>query len=182
MRLLRLALALLVAASGCGSPLLYAEIEEPRACITLHGQSFPGVPLGVSLQKALEFPLGSELPLVGEKDTASEIRLDEVTIIANASAAGDLDGIQEMAIKVVPPAGSSLPPETLITYQRAANPGSALVAGGATGVDLAPYLDGGAVHLEADVSGTLPGESWTADVKGCLYVKVTYDYGKGLGL
>lgn len=171
-------LVALLALPGLGcEKLLFAEVESPRACVSLAGVSFPGT-LGASgLATQLSYDLGAELPVIDEPDVEYELRVLDMRI--TPSAGTDLSGVEHLRVLVVPPDGSALAPQEIVRYDRAAEGAVPEIdAAGDTGVDLGPYLDSGRLDLRAEYEGaSLPAEDWTAAVEGCFHLRARVDYG-----
>lgn len=167
----------LVSLTGCG-PLLFAEVEARTVCVGLDAIAFPGAGAASEGVNALQYDLGSELPVLEEPDVEFELRILRLRI---AGAPGtDLSGIDRVRVLALPPPGSSLPAYEVLSYTRDpdAPAASVLVAGGHTNLDLGPYLESGRLDLRAEYAGSgLPAEDWTADVEGCFYVRALVDYG-----
>jgi hypothetical protein len=175
------ALALLAACDG----LFFAELEIPTACVTLVSQDFAATPPGTPLVRDIAYDLDQQLPTISEPNVDYELRLTEMEIaLSGTSGVTDFGGIEQVSIQALPPAGSTLAPITVVTYQKPPPPAeqhpTAVSAVGRSNIDLGPYLEGGQLRLQATASGTLPETPWTADVTGCFYLKVKLDYGKFL--
>ncbi len=213
MRNLQPVLAALSAAallSACnGSPLFFAELEEPKLCKTIPADELPpfiGTPPGSDLRFTLPIPIASELPLFaaggdgGSDDTVTEIRLIEYTLVARSGII-DFNQIETAQITVQPPPGSSQAPAVLVTYAKdpAHLPGDRLVVGGDQGVNIAAYLfdpgttdagvfldagtaTEGSVLVEATMTGVLPEDYWTADMRVCIYMRTRFNYLNAYGL
>jgi len=193
----------LLAACNQG-PLFYAELEEPRLCKTLPAEELPpfeGTAPGQELRFGVPIPIGEELPLFsggdgGTSDVETEIRMIEMTLVAR-SGITDFNQIETAAITVEPPPGSAQPPALLISYAKdpANPPGDRLVVAGDQGVNLIPYLfdpggtdagtpsgsDGGSapegtILVEATMTGVLPENEWTADIRVCIYMRTRFNY------
>jgi hypothetical protein len=182
MRRLLLALPAALLLAGCG--LLYAEIEIPRASITLIQESFPASPPLTALTKQLDYDLGANISQLNDKNLTFEIRLDEMEIADSAVQPGagvpDLSTIDTVEVDVIAPAGSGLTDRPVVTYTRPAGtvgPLTSVTASGLANVDLGPYVRSGKLTLRATATGALPAFDWNADITGRFYLKLRYDYG-----
>lgn len=203
-----LAAAVLIA---CGRPLFYAELEEPRLCKTIPAEDlfpFPGTSPGAELRAELPIPLGAILEPItafgqGDADGGTAaidldttVRLIEFTLVAR-SGVTDFNAVETVAISVVPEPGSGLERATLLNYTRdpAHLPGDRLTVAGDENVNLAEYIgqsgsatlpDGGTVdgtvRFEAVMTGTLPENEWTADMRACVFLKTRINYLNAYGL
>jgi hypothetical protein len=65
-----------------------------------------------------------------------------------------------------------------LSYTKAAgtDPGTSVTLKGDENYDITPYVQKGALHLTATVSGVFPEEAWAVDMTTCLSVKVHYTY------
>jgi hypothetical protein len=179
-RVLLLPLAAVVA--SCGGPVLFAELEAPSICATLPDYAFTGTS-GSSLQTSVAYDMSTVLPAVSTNANVEyELRLQEVETTLVTAPGYDFGAIE--SFRVVALATATLPEVELVSYVRdpAAPATSQLVARGAMNVDLGPYLDGGLLDLRLEYTGGLPAADWTANVRGCFYLKATLDYGKLLPL
>jgi hypothetical protein len=187
MRRLLLAFPAALLLAGCG--LLYAEIEIPRASITLIQESFPPTPPLTALTRQLDYDLGANISQLNDKDVTFEIRLDEMEIADSAvqptAAVPDLSNIDSVEIEVIAPAGSGLVDRPVVTYTRppgTVGPLTSVTASGHANVDLGPYVRAGKLSLRATASGALPAFDWNADITGRFYLKLRFDYGKKIPL
>lgn len=197
--------------SACNNgPLFYAELEEPKLCKTIPASDLPpftGTAPGAELRYALPIPISSELPLFaaggdgGSNDQETEIRLIEFTLVARSGII-DFNQIETAHITVEPPPGSSQPPALLVTYTKnpASLPGDRLVVGGDQGVNISPYLfdpgttdagtfpgdagfaSEGSILVEATMTGVLPENPWSADMRVCIYMRTRFNYLSAYGL
>lgn len=167
----------LLAVTGCG-PVLFAEVETPKACVGLAGVAVPGAGAASGIATDLEYDLGAELPVLEEPDVEYEVRVLSLTIAAAPGT--DLSGVSRVRVLALGAPGSTLPPYEVLSYVRApdAAPTDAIVASGRANVDLGKYLEAGRLDLRAIYEGGgLPASDWIADVEGCFYVRAKVDYG-----
>lgn len=188
MRTRALLAALPLALAACGGHIFFAEMEVPSLCVTLPRYAFPGTNADPSLSRQISYQLGAQLPVLNQPNVEYELRLSQLdTTLESSNPATDpgytFSSIQWVRIVAYDPTGV-LPDVELAYYrQDPANPATTvMIAGGAMDVDLAPYLQAGQLNFRADYSGGLPLGDFTADVRGCFYLKVVLDYGKFLPL
>lgn len=170
--------ALLLA--GCG--MLYAEVEIPTVELVLPQETFPGAGSGASFSDDITYDLGKDISLITENDVTVVLRLQSLAI---ATTAVDLYAVDSIEVSVVPPAGSSLPPLTLVSYARpagATRPIHRIEAAASGDQDLGPYLTAGALTLRASGRGAPPTADWQGEVTAAFYLKVRYPYGKQIKL
>jgi hypothetical protein len=180
MRLRALLAALPLAASGCG--LFYAEIEASSVCLTLPRFAFPGVAGGQGLSVTVSYDLGAHLPVVTDPNVHYELRLsrmDTMLRAANGDPGYTFAAVESVRIFAHDPSGA-LPDAPLVAWQQdpAHPPADEISASGPMNVDLAPYVQGGVLGLRAEYAGGLPQGGFTADVRGCFFLRVSLDYGK----
>ncbi len=171
------AVAALVA-SGCGA--FYAEIEQPRACITQHGVLFPPASLSGETEATVPVDVAGSVPAIGSGSYERELRYVAGRIaLAAGSSLANLDDLESLTVDVVPPAGSGLAPLLLVDYRRAGPTGSALDLPPAvgSGANLVDYLGSGTLQLHIVARGSLPTAPWNADVRGCFYVRAKVTWG-----
>jgi hypothetical protein len=184
MRRLLIAVPALALLAGCG--LLYAEVEIPSTTITLKQQVFDATTPGAPLVKDITFDVGSQLPLINDKNVTFELRLTQMLVaMTTSSPLIDFGGIESVTLSVLPPAGQTLPEETILaSYAKAPppadqNPKSISVSGMAN-LDLSPYIASGSMTLRLKALPVTLGAAipaWTADVGAEFYLKVRADYG-----
>ena len=198
-----LSLALLLLLSACGRPLLFAEVEIPKATVVVPQQAFgsvggtpgsatctpaAGYPVAVGdtcLSEPITFDLGADFKDLTSKAESIELRLTSLGIRLVAASGGptDFSTVKWMRL-VVEGAGAGLPDAEVARYLKPAGAtvvGEILVQGNAD-VNLGPYLEAGAVVLRAEIdfAQVIPG--FTADVSSEFYAKILVDWGKQAGL
>jgi len=184
MRKLLIALPALLSLAGCG--LLFAELEVPKATVTLKNLIFPATAPGVPLATEVVFPIGSDLTSITDQGVSFELRLVTMDIaLAATSPMGDFGDIQSVTVSVLPPTGQTLPEEAIIAsyVQSPADPHPTSISVAAmTNLDLSPYVLAGDLRLRfvavSASGGAIPG--WKADVGGTFYLKVHADYASSL--
>ena len=205
MNKLLLALTSLALAS-CGGPVLFAEVEVPRVCVTLLNQTFDATAPGQDLVKVLPYDLSKNLPTVNQTDATYELRLTEMTISlkidppdpANLANFADVTEVNAGVLKLPAPLDPTIPANldllaaddtawaSLVSYTAPSPmtdpPPVEVPAKGQSNIDLSKYIEAGQLYLRAQAKGTLPDYPWTANVQACFYMKVTFDYGKMAGL
>jgi hypothetical protein len=185
----RLAPIAVLLVSGCGGPLLFAELEIPTVQVTLPSQSFPAASdpsaacrdaqnnvIPQCAQTVLAYDLGAQLPVITEKGVSYEIRLTQLGIaLAANDPMNDFGTVTGVTISVIGTGG--LPDVVVASYQQdPANPApKSITVVGYSNVDLAPYILSGTLDLRTELHGIPP--SFTADVAGTFYLKVKLDYG-----
>ena len=174
--------------AGCGGKLVYGEMEEPTLVLSQPlGQTIPGAPpiLVTVPQNVVTFTFQvPDIPLSGGSTTSnqggftigSSMKLNQAAFIMNASANADFNGIDTLTMTI----SSSSRSQVLAQYTKdpARLPGKTLVLSRAEDVELLDYLTGTApsgktITLDVSGSGTLPGNSWTADVDLDVRLKAT---------
>jgi hypothetical protein len=171
-------------------PELFAEVEAASVCITPATQTFPGTGIATpAYDYEISYDLGDSLPVVNEPDVEYEIRLSQMdtrlqSVNPITDPSYDFSGVETVRIIAFDPT-AALPEVELVRYDRdpsAPSPLYEIHASGPLNVDLAPYVASGQLSLRAEYSGSLPRGDWTADVKGCFYLRVKLDYGRAMGL
>jgi hypothetical protein len=174
--------------AGCGGKLVYGEMEEATLVLSQPlGQTIPGAPpIPVTVpQNMVTFTFQvPDIPLSGGSTTSNEggftigssMKLNQAAFIMDAAANADFDGIDTLTMTISSGANS----QVLAQYTKdpAHLPGKNLVLRRAEDVELLDYLTGTApggktITLDVSGSGTLPGNSWTADVDLDVRLKVS---------
>ncbi|HKC61147.1 MAG TPA: hypothetical protein VKB92_13760 [Myxococcales bacterium] len=182
-----LALAASLALSGCGGKLIYGEMYEPSIVFSQPlGQTVPpGPPFPVTVPQGLvsftfQVP---DIPLSGGSTTSQQagftigscMKLNQMALIMPPSTNADFNGIDTMTITI----SSATKSQTLAGYTKdpANLPGQTIVLLPVQDVELLDYLTAGTggntITLDVSGSGTLPANSWTADVDLDVRLKVT---------
>jgi len=159
--------------TGC-ERLLYMEIEQPEICQTLPDQVFEGNQYSNEITVDIQGHLPG-IDLSEPHGIETLFRLSKVEFIAK-SGITDFDFISGAAISLIPPDGSVRQPATVIDYARTGPSGPVLSMQGAMDVDLYDYLKEGDIVVNSALTGTLPSEAWSMDIKLCMYVRVRADY------
>ncbi|HSN89889.1 MAG TPA: hypothetical protein VLS93_01565 [Anaeromyxobacteraceae bacterium] len=174
--------------AGCGGPLLFAEMEIPQACVTLPAFPFAGTNADPSTSRDVAYDLGGHFPALTNPNVEYELRvarLDTRLVSTDpvTDPGYDFGAVDSVRVVVYDPSGV-LPEVEVATYVR--NPvtpaTTEIAAVGPMDADLAPYLQAGTMNLRAEYSGGLPRGDWTADVQGCFYLRILFDYGALLPL
>jgi hypothetical protein len=174
--------------SGCGGKLIYGEMQEPTLVLTQPlGQTVPGAPpIPVTVpQNVATFTFQvPDIPLSGGSTTSKEsgftigssMKLNQAALTMSASSNADFNGIDTLTLTIK----SATRSQVLAQYTKdpARPPGKSLALQRAEDVELLDYLTGAAgsnktITLDVSGSGTLPGNSWTADVDLDVRLKVT---------
>ena len=178
-----------LALSGCGGKLVYGEMEEPTLVLTQPlGQTVPGAPpVPVTVpQGLLTFTFNvPDIPLSGGSTTSKEagftigssMKLNQAALIMSPSSNADFNGFDTLTLTI---SSATQTQKTLARYTKdpANLPGQTIVLRPVDDVELLDYLTGPAgssktITLDVSGSGTLPANSWTADVDLDVRLKVT---------
>jgi len=178
-----------LALSGCGGKLVYGEMEEPTLVLTQPlGQTIPGAPqIPVTVPQGLvTFTFNvPDIPLSGGSTTSKEagftigssMKLNQAALIMSPSSNADFNGFDTLTLTI---SSATQTQKTLARYTKdpAHLPGQTIVLRPVDDVELLDYLTGPAgssktITLDVSGSGTLPGNSWTADVDLDVRLKVT---------
>jgi hypothetical protein len=172
--------ALAAFASGCGD-LLYAEGDVPEACITEKDAGFQGFPIPgtYTVSREFKYDVGA-IDVLTDEDVDAEAKLLSLTLTAN-SGLQDMGFIDHVKGVATGPAGSNLPPLTLIDYTKPAG-GAAerSVSFAADQTDVLPYFADGKLQLAVEITGSIPQNDWSVDARGCLAVKGKVKYLKAM--
>lgn len=167
---------------GC-SNLLFVEGDVPEACITEENADFPGAPVqgSFTVSRDFEYDIGA-IDVLTDDDNGvdANVRLLALTLTANQGTT-DLGFIEHLKGTAFAPAGSTLPPLTLIDYTKPA--GSAAtrsIAFKSDQTDVVPYFEDGKLHLAVEITGNVPQSDWSVDAQGCLAVKGKVKYLKAM--
>lgn len=166
-------LAALPLLSGC-ERVLYMEIEQPEICQTLPDQAYEGN----QYSNELTIDIQGQMPGIDLSEPhgiETLFRLSKVEFIAK-SGITDFDFVSGANISLIPPDGSTKPPATVIDYTRSGPTGATLSMVGATDVDLYDYLKEGDIVVASSLTGTLPSNAWSMDLRVCMYVRIRADY------
>ncbi len=164
LRILLIALPLLT--TGCSS-LFYIEAETDEVCKTQHDVSFPGAPqIPGTTSGKFEFPvkdISATLP-TGSTEAQLRVHLFEVT---STSGNPDLSGVEHASVALS--LSSQGTPTKLLEYKRPANqPRTQTLSATGEGVlDLNELARTENLIVTVEASGTLPANTWTADVRVC---------------
>jgi len=177
--LCRILFAACLALSGCGGKLVYGEMQEPTLVLSQPlGQTVPGAPqIPVTVPQGLvSFTFDvPDIPLSGGSTTSNEggftigssMKLNQAALIMSPSSNADFNGFDTLTLTI----SSSTQTQILARYTKdpANLPGQTIVLRPVDDVELLDYLTAtgtGSKTITLDVSGsgTLPANSWTADV------------------
>jgi hypothetical protein len=162
-------------ASGCDS-LFFVEAEAEEVCQTEQNVTFPGAfPGTASIQQSFELPIGDvggTLP-EGQMESELTLRLFEVTVTGGGA---DLRGIERASVVLQRPGTT----ETikLIDYVRAENApsGTTLTLAASAPVDVLELARQEQLQLNFEARGSLPQQSWTANLRACAGLRAKVDY------
>jgi hypothetical protein len=205
MRTPLLALAALLLLPGCPDPLLYAEVEVPRAVVTVKDQAFtptgsggvacaadPSITrLAPCTQEIVDQDLGKDYQDLSKNAVSQELRLTSLTIAVPASdltfpGFGLVARARVMALSA-PPAAPPAVQEVgieLARYERGAtDPGRSVDIPMRSGLNLADFVTAGHLYLRTELEIDSPGlPAFLADITDGFYIKVRVDWGKEAGL
>ncbi|HYV66888.1 MAG TPA: hypothetical protein VE964_11645 [Myxococcales bacterium] len=173
---------------GCGGALMYGEAEEPSIVFSQPlGQTIPGAPqIPVTVPQGIvsftfEVP---DIPFAGGSKTsqeagftiASSMKLNQASLVMPPSTSADFNGLDSVTLVVFPPGSATGITLAQYTKDPAHLPGQTLVLKPVGDVELLDLLTGNgtkALTLSVSGSGTLPANSWTADVELDVRVRAT---------
>jgi hypothetical protein len=188
---------------GCGGPLLYAGAEAESICMTKQGQTLPGtgaltdITIEGEIEDDFDIDLGDFTEFLDEERANLDARLDLLSFDIKMQKQA-FEGIQELRVRLVPPAGSSLAPIDLVSYLKS-DPVPADAQGlveiedtqDSTNVhvdfqalkqSIYDYLDAERFSVKVVARGALPQDEWQADIRLCTAADVEFDYGRKLGV
>jgi hypothetical protein len=167
---------------GC-SDILYAEGDIPEVCVTEANTSFPGVPVDgtQTVKQDLSYDIGSIDILTDDKNgVEAQAKLLSLTLTASDNTT-DLGFIDHLKATVAAPAGSNLPPLTVIDYTKPAGAqATKAIAFKSDSTDVIPYFVDGNLNLSLEITGDVPQTDWSVDAQGCLSVKGKVKYLKAM--
>jgi hypothetical protein len=174
---------LALATASCGDPLVFAEVDEPRLCIQLHGQAMPAA--GVVVNGKLfedDLHIGDFVPALDSSGTTVTAEVLEFTV-TDTSGTADLSGIQSANVTAVKVSstGAQSDPVKLLDYTRPTPAPKDHITMVGQSVDVGSYLASGNLHYSVSIAGSPPANAWTADMNVCLHVKVMVDALKAAG-
>lgn len=159
-------------ATGCDS-LFSIEAEVEEICKSEADLDFPAAfPGTASVQQSITFPLGDlSDPLPEDADVTSELRLK----VFEVNATTDLSGIERATVSVRKPGTEQL---ILIGEYRRSGTGAVrqLRLTGSGAVDILDLATQDELDFVFEARGSLPTESWSADLKACADVKAKANY------
>jgi hypothetical protein len=176
-----------LAATGCGGgdSLFYAELEEPGICKTVLDVPMDPTAPGASLTKTIPIDLAANVPLFDTDSGNVVVRLLEVKFTGKQGIQ-DFNSVDSAEILALPDPNDTtgLQPTQVLAYTKEPGviPGKELNIVADQGIDLVPFLTNGVVTVEARMNGGLPNNVWTADVRGCIYMKARVKYLDAYGL
>jgi hypothetical protein len=175
--------------AGCGDPLFFGEVEEPKICFRLPAASVPAAPAlppgapaipSQTVESSGELDLGSQIPGLDQKGTTGSLRLLSLSISSSADALSHIDAAEAD----LPAPGGALAP--FVDFSRTPSVGSYTPnADGSATIDmkLAPdtelfqavFANGGKLPYRIALTGTPPTVAWTVAVDFCMYAKLKVD-------
>lgn len=193
MRHLLPALAAAALLTGCGRPLLSAQIEVPDIRIVQPAQQFPMAAAGLEnlcdeigappdcLQVDVGYDLGAELPVFDEEGVTVDLRLTDVSLRLTVdpqnpttTGAADLSGIESVRIIIQVPGGAWV---EVASYEKGVGAGQTSVeVSGKSNLDLSPFLAGGKLGFRVELRFNVPPPTFWADVEAGFSFVATVDY------
>lgn len=171
--------SLALALSGCGDPLLFAEVEDKQICMTMPGQTVPGAGQLAALvpEQTVTYDgsldLGSAIPGLDKKGTSGTIK--SISLRVNSDT--DMSVIRRAEVNLYSLAGEDA--TLYMHYDTSEKPTTdprVLEMLIDADVDLFSRLAGGkAIDYHISFTGKPPAAAWTADITACLSAKVKID-------
>lgn len=196
-----LALAALLALSACGRPLLFAEVEIPKATILVPQQTFPSTvnplptdlctpdpaypvtPGNTCLEQDVTWDLGADVTDLIDRAYDVNLRIDQVGIALVATdPLADFGSVYRVRLLVLEADGSAGPELARYLRDPAAPPSRTIVVTTGSSVNLGGYVQAGTIRLRSQLEFDRDIPGFTADVTGQFYLKVVVDWGKEAGL
>jgi len=166
-----LLLALLVlGASACGDPLLFAQVTEPKVCFQMAGESSPAAPGGLagSVSWQGQFDL-SQIPGIGKSGTSGSISM----LSFEVDSTTDMSGISNVVVDLPSVTSGHYIDYTQTTPATHAN---TITMTPTQDVNLlSAVTSGGSLPYSITFTGSPPTVPWQADMTACLKVSVEVD-------
>lgn len=180
---------LLLGGAACDLPLMMVEVEAPETCITrvvdvemtspfLGTEGYGELPSEMAANLSAEIGTTIELEdqLVDLPEEARDlldldVRIKLVRVTPLAPHADALDGFSSMSVVVNPPAGSGLPPRTILAFERdpLTTPSGTPIEASGDEIDVAEYLYAGQLTFDYSlVAAVTLLEPWQAEVTTCV--------------
>lgn len=166
--------------AGCG--MLEAEAETKRLCVEqTNAATIPAAPpVSVEFTPPVELliEMGDAVPDLDEEGVEADVNPEAITL---GSVAGDVNfaGVETLTLTVNPPQNRLDLAPAVFRYERASPaPASVLElpARPVVPVDLADYIGGNVLRINASFSGSAPQQSWQATLEMCGATRVKVDY------
>jgi hypothetical protein len=168
---------LALALCACGDPLLFAEVEDEKICMTFPRETIPGADQAIvdllGNQKATwhrDLNLGSGIPGLGKKGTTGTIKMISLTVHGD----GDITSITDAKVELT----DVDPPTRLMQYkqQQPVADTTTITMTLDQDVDLFQRLgEGTTIPCDVTLSGRPPPAAWTADITACMSARVKID-------
>jgi len=174
-----------VLAGGCGN-VIDLEVDAHSICVASASQTFPGTPTGEPSNKPV--PLNFSAPLREFPGVTGDLEVDvRFKNITLTSAAGDLGFVERVVVELHPSdARPGLAPIPLADYQAGTTTAPAkspdrngqvpLVLQANDSQNIYDYVKGEPARLNFQVFASLPAESFTLDVEGCIGATARFRY------
>jgi hypothetical protein len=180
------------ALAGCDQPFLSARVEIPEIRIVEPAQEFPAAASvdpshACSLLQAttgrscaavtVGYDIGGEVPGFEERGVTVDLRLTDLALHLTAGGVSDLRGVTRAEVDLRDPGTGAV--TRIASYVRP--PGStptSIAVGGASNVDLSPYLQSGKLdaHVEVEMDPVFLPSGFTAAIEAAFSAVVTVDY------
>lgn len=167
--------ALAFSLAGCGDPLLFAEIEEARLCLTQTGSiSASAGTSDVQLLYAGSYDLGSQTAGLTSNGVTSTLKALDFTITA-VHGGVDFSSVTSAIVIVQKSDGANGGNATIATLDRQNSDRARLVMK-SDGMDVLDYLSSGQLKFAVKAAGSIVSpHAWDANLEICLYAKVKLD-------
>ena len=156
--------------SACGNPLLFAQVDEPKVCFQMAGESIPAAPGGLdgSVSWNGQFDL-SAVPGLGKSGTTGSISM----LYFEVDSSTDMSGISNVVVDLPSVTSGHYIDYTQTTPATHAN---SIVMTPAQDVNLlSAVTSGGSLPYSITFTGSPPAVAWQADMSVCLKVSVEVD-------
>lgn len=150
----------LLLATGCGGPLISAELDAPEICQELEAFSVPaappGLPANLSFTQVVALP--DELQQLG---ASAEVEL--LSVWASAEGVPDLGFLQSVRLTARQEQGDSL----LAEYTSTGELGGRINLRVEDGFNFGAHLTEHGGTIDTSVTGVLPTKDWTLKTRVC---------------
>lgn len=158
---------LAIAALACSCDAFSAAVEESELCIPRE-IAMPGIDADELVTLHVEFPLELALPEVMTTDVETMVKFRELRVTA-VDGVGDMAFVHELELMI---RTASLP-YVQITEGAARYESGTLVVSGLP-FDISRYVFANSARVSARIEADFPPDDWTAQVKFCFAIRLTY--------